>query len=79
MSKTMSCRPSTLLSIDDQLAAFCFDRAVFSFGTALKSELDSVKGKTEKEIENAQERVIRKWIPDLPTSKKYADPAARKG
>lgn len=79
MSKTMSCRPSELLSLHDELAAFCFDRAVFTFGNTLNAELSKAKGKNEGEIEASQDRIIRKWIPDLPASKKYADPAARKG
>lgn len=79
MSRQMSTRPSTLLGIEgDPLAAFCFDRAVFNFGSSLKGELDGVSGKNHKEIEGKQTKILRKWLPEAVGSTKFADPAARK-
>jgi len=72
LSKAYQTRPSELLCIKDPFAAFCLDRAVFDFGSALESALSDVEGKTKKEIEVKSDRVLRKWL-DMPL--RYRDPA----
>lgn len=42
--------------------AYCVDNAVFSFGSALNAELESVEGKNKKEIKIKRERVMTKWL-----------------
>lgn len=43
------CRPSALLGLsDDSYSSFCVDESIFAFGTAIESELNSLKqGKSE--------------------------------
>lgn len=78
MAQTFRCLPSDLLHIEDPYDAFRLDRAVWLFGTTLKAELESQKGKNEKEIERKQDRVLKKWIPELAASPtKYRDPGKR--
>ncbi len=75
MAKSYSCRPSDLLDLQDPYDRFSFDRAVWHFGTALTSELNSVKGKTDREIERKQDRILKKWIPEsAPNAKQFREP-----
>lgn len=71
MSKDYRTRPSELVDLDDPFAAFCLDRAVHDFGTAVENALSDVEGKTKKEIQVKSDRVLRKWL-DMPL--KYRDP-----
>jgi hypothetical protein len=71
MSKDYQTRPSEILDIDDPFAAFCLDRAVHDFGSAVESALSDVEGKTKKEIQVKSDRVLRKWL-DMPLQ--YRDP-----
>ena len=62
------------------MQAFCFDRAVVIFGSALSHELESAKGKTEKSVQASRRRILKKWIPEATTDsaakgKQFADPA----
>lgn len=59
------------------MQAYCFDRAVTVFGTALKAELDGVEGKKKEEIERKRQRILSKWIPEA--SAGFRDPAKRIG
>lgn len=79
VARTWHCRPSELFAIEDAWEAFSLDRAVALFGNALQSELDSVKGKNEKEIERNRAAVLDRWLPELKDHKvqRYADPARR--
>jgi hypothetical protein len=81
MAKEWSCRPSEILAVADPVTAFCFDRAVYLFGTALSSELENVKAKTDKERKNKQDRILSKWIPEAKARQKskFKDPASRQG
>jgi hypothetical protein len=58
--------------------AFCFDRAVVIFGSALSHELENAKGKTEKAQEASRRRILRRWIPEATDStgpkKRFRDP-----
>jgi hypothetical protein len=83
-AKFYRCRASELLHIEDPIAAYFLDRAVFAFGQALVHELDKCQSKTKEETEQKQMRVLRKWVPKAvdasgssATRKEFADPASR--
>ncbi len=79
MAKTYRCRPSQLLALSSEFAAFCLDRAVHRFGSALDSELDSQEGKSKQEIHTKRLRVIAAYIPKAGAASqgRFADPANR--
>lgn len=60
-----------MYGIKGEFRAFCFDQAVTTFGVALEAELDSCKGKTDKDINGKRARVLAKWL-DEPV--KYREP-----
>lgn len=62
VAKLWRVRPSALLGIDDVYAAYCLDNAVALFGSNLEAELNSVKGKNDREIEKKRERLMTKWL-----------------
>jgi hypothetical protein len=71
----MGIRPSELYGIRDEWMAFCFDRAVITFGNSLKHELENAGDKPDKksrEIQRKREAILSKWL-RLP--RKFADPA----
>jgi len=59
--------------------AFYFDRAVFTFGSALEAELEKAghsRGKSKKsdaQIAMARQQVMAKWL----GTKRFADPVPR--
>lgn len=75
LAKAYRTRPSSLYGITDEVAAWCFDRAVFLFGTELEAELrDATDGAKNKQQSAArQQRVMAKW---LGGKVQYKDPAA---
>lgn len=77
LAKTWGCRPSELVGIESDWVAFCFDRAVATFGNALKSELDGVEGKDAKAIQRRREQILRIWIPEAAAKRKFRDPGRR--
>lgn len=77
LAKTWGCRPSELMGITSDWTAFCFDRAVATFGNALQNELDSVEGKNNKTIRSKREQVLRKWIPEARSTRRFKDPGKR--
>lgn len=78
LAKAWRCRPSEIYAIEDELSSFCFDRAVNHFGGALEAELNSVEGKSSREIDSKRKRILQKWIPETSSSKpKFRDPAER--
>lgn len=64
LAKAYRTRPSDLYGIRDEVAAWCFDRAVFLFGTELEAELrDAADGaKNKQQSSSRQQRVIAKWL-----------------
>lgn len=60
-----------MYGINGEFRRFCFDSAVITFGTALEAELDSVEGKTDKDINRKRARMLDKWL-DRPL--KYREP-----
>lgn len=80
------CRPSELLAIEDEIAAYSFDRAVMLFGTALENELEEAVAGIDKDphglkAEQARKRILKKWIPEASseTTPQYRDPAGTVG
>lgn len=84
-AKFYRCRASELLHIDNPIAAYFFDRAVFAFGSSLSAELEKCDGKEKAEIERKQMRVFQRWIPkavdasgkSATSEVRFADPASR--
>jgi hypothetical protein len=79
-SKAFHCRPSELLHIEDELTAYYFDRAIFTFGKAVEAELERVsqqgKGKskrTQAQINMARQQVLNRWVGG---PRQFRDPAA---
>ena len=65
LSITVRSRPSQIYGVEERYGpyqAYCFDSAVATFGTALEAELDSIEGKTSKEINQKRDRTLRKWL-----------------
>ena len=62
---------------EDEVLAYCFDRAVTIFGSSLENELNKVEAKTEKEGERKRDRILAKWIPGTSAGegRKFRDPA----
>lgn len=67
-----------MYGITDEIAAWCFDRAVFMFGSEVDAELrDAAQGAKNKQQATArQQRVMAKW---LGGTVRYKDPAAAAG
>lgn len=75
LAKAYRTRPSDLYGVTDELAAWCFNRAVWHFGSALESELQAAvdKAKNENQASFRQQQVLSDWgIGEL----KFRDPAA---
>lgn len=62
---------------EDEVLAYCFDRAVTIFGASLEEELNKVEAKTEKQGEQKRKRILDKWIPGSKAGegRKFRDPA----
>jgi hypothetical protein len=79
LAKIYKTRPSELLGVHDELAAFYLDRAVATFGSLVENEMHSAgEGKKEKQAEMARNLVLVKWIPEL-LKGKFREPMATKG
>lgn len=78
LSKSYSCRPSEVYAIHDEVAAFCFDRAVSTFGRGLEAELDKAvnEAKSQAEANRKHALVLNRWL-DQP--QQFADPSKRLG
>jgi hypothetical protein len=79
-------------NLGSEIAAYCFNRAVWLFGSALQAELDALppsKSRNEttrkRDEEKGRARILQKWIPSKATdaepeekqAKRFADPAKR--
>lgn len=64
LSRAYHCRPSELYGIGHPVQAFFFDRALWLYGTTLEADLEKVaaKAKKPKQAEQAQIRVLQKWL-----------------
>lgn len=77
LAKQARVSPSEFLGVnreEDPWVAYCLDRAVTTFGTAVVNELDAVEGKNKQEIENRRARVLARYFPSE-TGARYRDPA----
>jgi hypothetical protein len=77
LSKTMGVRPSELYGVHDEVAAWCFDRAVVTFGLAVENDIDeAVRNAKSKQADAAANRALRKWLnPPGDTTGMFRDPA----
>ncbi len=73
-AKTWNNRPSSLIAIEDEYTAYCFDQAVAVFGNVVSNELESVEGKTKKSVTQKRNRILDKYLGIKP---KFMDPANR--
>lgn len=77
LSKAYQVRPSEFYGIHDEFEAWCFDRAVFLFGSSLDSELreaaDGAKNKNQSR--QRQQRVLDRWLRDEDQPRQFKDPA----
>lgn len=64
LAKTYGCLPSQLLGIEDQPAAYYFNRAVAIFGIHLESEIEKAesKGKTARAKAMKRNMVFQKYL-----------------
>jgi hypothetical protein len=79
MAKQLRVRPSDLYGIDEELTAWCFDRAVLTFGNALESKLQIIarNSKKQKEADNKVQRELDKWLASADPktdTRRFADP-----
>jgi len=64
LAKTYGCLPSQLYGIDEQPAAYYFDRSVAVFGIHLESEIEKAesKGKTARSKAMKRNMVMQKYL-----------------
>lgn len=84
MSQSLRTRPSDLYGIHDELLAYFFDRAVYTFGTAVEAD---VREASEGSKDNAQAKRkamlrLNVWLTDpepevQSAPKKFRDPMER--
>lgn len=79
MAKQLGIRPSDLYEVDEEVAAWSFDRAVLTFGNALESKLQLIarNAKRQKEAERKIDRELQKWLSSADpktTRRRFADP-----
>lgn len=71
--------PSDLLGLTrGSYEAYCFDQAVWYFGTTITSELEKAGHKPQKgerAMESARKRVLKKYLGET-SKQQYADPSA---
>jgi hypothetical protein len=62
--KTLRVRPSEFYKIEDELAAYSFDRAVNTFGQKLEARLQEVssKAKNKSTADRKVQQEMTKWL-----------------
>ena len=76
LSQAYRAKPSDIYSIEDPLAAFCFDRAIHHFGVSVETALDaSSEGKEGNQAKAARIMTIRRWVGG--EKQAFRDPASR--
>lgn len=88
LSRTWKVRPSEMYGIAGEFAAWCFDRAVTTFGTAVETDIkeSTSKAKDDAQAKRKAQLVLHKWL-NMPVEKeedgevqrrtKFRDPAAK--
>lgn len=61
-AKAWSKTPAELLFIEDPMLAYSINNSVYSFGSALQSELDQVTGKKKEQVARKRQRVLDQWL-----------------
>lgn len=78
IAKTFSCRPSELLSIEDNLVAYYIDRSTFIFGIGVENRMDEAEENTKsaKAARAARQRVLDGILKKNQTAenKKFREP-----
>jgi hypothetical protein len=69
MSKTWKCKPSEILHLTDELAAYCLNRAVYFFGTAYDADITEAStpppgGKGRRNPSQAVAMANHRWLTD---------------
>lgn len=83
MSKELHKTPAELYFIQDEVTAWCFNRAVTTFGRELDADLANAesKAKNSRQANRMRKMVMDKWmtlgIPDAVSGRKFADPAGK--
>ena len=83
MARTWKQRPSEIYAIEDLYAAYCFDKAVMTFGMSYEADLEqaSREAKSVAAAKQAIAIVQNRWLtdedekPGTPTQRKFKDPA----
>lgn len=77
-AQTWHCRPSDLLSIQDDYVAYCVDTAVAYLGRAIQAELDGVEAKSKADGIAKRKIILARFFgtDDKPVKGVFADPAA---
>lgn len=75
LSQAFQERPSDLYGVHDEIAAWCFDRAVHLFGSSLEEDLAKARGsaKNQFQMTTRSQAVFRRW---LGIEQKFRDPVA---
>jgi hypothetical protein len=78
LSKAYRTRPSEIYGLRDDVEAWCFDRAVFLFGSHLEYELrEAADGaKTKAKAQQKQQMVLDRWLSDPDQPRRFKDPLA---
>lgn len=83
LSKAYRVRPSVLINMTGQeheVAAFCLDRGVHLFGTALENEIGEQTRnlKTDSEVQSKSRQIMAKWLakPGEVVTGQFRDPLA---
>lgn len=74
LAKALGVRPSELLRVSDELAAFHLDRAVTYFGSTVDGELSKAESeaRNEKAAAGKQQMVLNRYL----GIQKFRDPAS---
>lgn len=77
MSRSLRTQPAVLLGISNQLVAFYFNRAIWTFGSTLDAELEEISNKAKKPGSAQAKKSMRLalWL-DEGQGGLYRDPAA---
>jgi len=82
LSRTWGCRPSDLYGLGaSDYVAFCFDRAIATFGLAVEADMDEAAEGTDNaaQAKSARQRALNNWLTlegDEPMPGTFRDPFA---
>jgi hypothetical protein len=78
MSQSLNTTPASLLGIDNRIKFFCFNRAIWTFGSALDQQLEEVANKAKKpgSAKAKQSLILSQWLWEPGAKGLFKDPAA---